>query len=299
MSERKRRCLAALHTAENNPTDDSDAREMRKKYMTLFDVATMRAAGAGDADQPRALVSGEATPSYLLYGEKVARRVRAVAPHARLVIVVRDPTDRLYSHYNMTVDPEGSAVVHRKRGHFQICEPSGDATASESMSELPYRPRSMESLAEEDLGALEAAGVGARSRGDAARLDSLQRRYFDRVPDDGHGAHSWVGRGLYAAQLKLWLRHFPREQILVVCSDQMRTPAGCQSVVDRVFAHLRLPPHRLSDTTAKNTAEQRGRKGWRKPFDPDLKTRLREFYRPHNAELFQMLGEDFGWNDKA
>ena len=41
MSERERR-FGRAYTAENNPTDDSDAREMRKKYMTLFDVATMR-----------------------------------------------------------------------------------------------------------------------------------------------------------------------------------------------------------------------------------------------------------------
>ena len=140
------------------------------------------------------------------YGEKVARRVRAVAPHARLVIVVRDPTDRLYSHYNMTVDPEGSAVVHRKRGHFHLY--AGDAISKRVHERAPHRPRSMESLAEEDLGALEAAGVGARSR----------RRGATRLPSGGTltvclmtwpRRSPWVGRGLYAAQLKLSLRHFP------------------------------------------------------------------------------------------
>ena len=31
------------------------------------------------------------------------------------------------------------------------------------------------------------------------------------------------------------------------------------------------------------------------PIDPATKERLRAYYRPHNEELYELLGEDLGW----
>lgn len=50
-------------------------------------------------------VSGEATPSYLLGGVKVARRMlEATSPSLRILVALRDPTLRAFSHYQMTAD---------------------------------------------------------------------------------------------------------------------------------------------------------------------------------------------------
>eukprot|EP00941_MAST-03F_sp_MAST-3F-sp1_P001445 g1445.t1 len=262
------------------PSIDNDAYEMRKKYMQAFPIKEMLQA-------ERVIVSGEATPSYLLYGELLARRVKAIAPLARLVIVVRDPVDRAYSHYNMTIDPEGSETVKRMRGsHTIYVDPDA----------LHKTVKTMETLVTEDIAELEKSGIMLDIS--EKRDSKLQREYFGKRPCGGHGAHSWVGRGLYAVQLRLWLRHFPREQILIVNSDEMRNPSECRKTVNTVFKHVHLSPHEIADAKPKNTAEQRGRKAWVKPFDPDLKNRLREFFRPHNEEFFKLVGKDFGWNDK-
>lgn len=55
-------------------------------YATHFD-------GAGDAKRV-----GEATPEYLTTPAAPAR-VAAIVPHAQLIVVLRDPVDRAYSHY--------------------------------------------------------------------------------------------------------------------------------------------------------------------------------------------------------
>lgn len=45
---------------------------------------------------------GEASPSYL-YDEEAPTRIRDRLPHAKIVIVLRDPVDRAFSHYLMDV----------------------------------------------------------------------------------------------------------------------------------------------------------------------------------------------------
>lgn len=69
--------------------DQPPAREAREKaYLSLFDEAT----------DERYL--GEATPFYLWHPD-VPERIANARPDARIVISLRDPVDRAYSHYLM------------------------------------------------------------------------------------------------------------------------------------------------------------------------------------------------------
>lgn len=49
-----------------------------------------------------AKITGEATP-YYLYDPHVPKRVAAVVPSVKLIILLRNPTDRAYSHYQFEV----------------------------------------------------------------------------------------------------------------------------------------------------------------------------------------------------
>lgn len=42
----------------------------------------------------------EASPNYLAYKENVAPRIKQLLPNVKLLFVLRNPVDRLYSHYN-------------------------------------------------------------------------------------------------------------------------------------------------------------------------------------------------------
>ena len=47
-------------------------------------------------------VTGEATPYYVFHPH-VPRRVRAVIPNAKIIVLLRDPVERAYSHYKIEV----------------------------------------------------------------------------------------------------------------------------------------------------------------------------------------------------
>lgn len=48
------------------------------------------------------LVTGEDTPSYIC-NEKVPSRVFSMYPHIKMIVILRNPTDRTYSHHQMRV----------------------------------------------------------------------------------------------------------------------------------------------------------------------------------------------------
>lgn len=51
----------------------------------------------------RGRLTGEATPYYIFHPE-VPARIHKVLPNAKLILLVRNPIDRAYSHYNMKVN---------------------------------------------------------------------------------------------------------------------------------------------------------------------------------------------------
>src|SRR5215213_2333009 len=73
----------------NGPGDAHSNQEwvwQRARYQALF------------ADAPRDVLCGESTPFYL-YNRDARRRIAADVPDAKLVAILRDPVDRLYSNW--------------------------------------------------------------------------------------------------------------------------------------------------------------------------------------------------------
>ncbi|GAB6897531.1 sulfotransferase family protein [Kineosporia succinea] len=76
-------------SGQRGPGDAHSAQEWvwrRREYESLFDVA------------PAGTLRGESTPFYL-YDRLAHRRIHADVPHAKLLVVLRDPIDRAYSNW--------------------------------------------------------------------------------------------------------------------------------------------------------------------------------------------------------
>lgn len=91
-----------------------------------------------------------------------------------------------------------------------------------------------------------------------AREDERIEGELERMLSDpsypGH-ARDWFAyrsRGDYLPQLRAWLTHFPREQLLVLRSEDLY--AEPQRVYDEVCDFLGLRPHRLGDPSARNAS---------------------------------------------
>jgi hypothetical protein len=99
---------------------------------------------------------------------------------------------------------------------------------------------------------------------------------------------SYKARGLYKEQLERYFRYFSREQILVISSEEFfAKPDLC---LRRVFAFVGVDPeYRVSNLMPRNVANNKSE------VEPGVSEYLDSFFKPHNQELYEMLGEDYGW----
>ena len=138
------------------------------------------------------------------------------------------------------------------------------------------------------LGFEDAIDLAAAIEREPARLAGEEQR-LRRDPNyfsETHNHASYLGRGEYARQLRAWYELFPREQLLVLTSERLFSdPAG---ELARAQEHLGLPVRDLGELPHFNRTRQAG-------LDADLHARLVEHFRPFNNELYELLGEDLGW----
>jgi hypothetical protein len=99
--------------------------------------------------------------------------------------------------------------------------------------------------------------------------------------------YSYLARGIYVDQLAHWLTLFPKEQLLILRSEDLRRdPAG---VLKSVLEFLDLPPWQPKVENNYGQAEY-------PKMDSRMRSRLLEYFRSHNERLYEFLGRDFGWN---
>lgn len=104
---------------------------------------------------------------------------------------------------------------------------------------------------------------------------------------DAFDWYAYRERGVYLPQLQNWLESFPREQLLVVRSEDMY--ADAQSVFDTVCDFLGLPRVELPTKKTFNASA-------RAPMPASVRAELSEYYRSPNLELESFLGRPLSWS---
>lgn len=206
-------------------------------YLSQFPLALL----AGDA------LTGEATP-YYLYHPHAPARIQADLPDARLIVLLRDPVERAFSHFKL----------NRKKGRERP-----DVTFEAALE--------MET---------------ERLVGESERL-AADSSYHSQV----HQHHSYLAKGLYIEQLPRWQAIFPPEQLLVLRSEDLYTQPA--AVLAQTFAFLGLPDYPLPEYMPYNASDSDPSYAGR--MRADTRARLVAFFRPYNAQLYDLLGRDFGW----
>jgi hypothetical protein len=237
---------------------------------------------------PNQQIAGDYSTSSIMH-PMVPRRVAASLPHIKVVVLLRNPIDRAYSHYVMSgrsgleKDHSFDAIVRREielvpellaahqRG-FQ--HPSGEAShcfqgadGSDIYFPLHNRNWTLRPLKTEK---------------------DLQAFYFT----------SYIFRSIYYDQLLRWLTLFPRRQMLIIESGKFFSdPAICMA---EVVSFLGLKSYNFSKKELKRHYAGSGSGDWVAPIKyPPLarETRklLRDFFAPYNDKLYALLGEDYGW----
>jgi hypothetical protein len=102
-----------------------------------------------------------------------------------------------------------------------------------------------------------------------------------------HQHHTYLKRGIYADQLPAWMKLFPKEQILIIKSEDLYTNPS--ETVNTVLEFLDLPPQQLETYEKYNSTQYQ-------PVSEAVYQQLKDYFRSHNQRLAELCDRDFGWD---
>ena len=198
--------------------------------------------------------------------------VHHLNPQTKLILILRDPVERLYSAYNFFGNKSlyPTAVYTTTPEDFHERAKYNTRWLTQCFCALPRRHCLY------DFPYRDRTGLP---------------KFYQRGPY-GHSVHQ-TRMGLYSEYLKDWYSVFPAGQILVVTLEQFS--ANQTYVLDKIYRHLELQPLADSLHHTQNTPLNANKQGFL-PMLTETRVLLQEFYRPFNKKLAQMLGKDmFLW----
>jgi hypothetical protein len=130
---------------------------------------------------------------------------------------------------------------------------------------------------------------------DEAIEQEPQRLHGERdkmLADQGYDSYpyrhySYLSRGVYAEQLANWMKLFPKEQMLILRSEDFF--AEPSKIFQKVLRFLELPPFELSEYKPFNAREYSS-------MNAATRRRLRDYFEPHNRRLPELVGQPFTWS---
>ena len=180
----------------------------------------------------------EASPLYI-FNPLVPGRMFNLLPQARIIAILRNPTDRAISHY-----------FHEKQRGYES---------------LPI----MEALLEEE-----------RRLESAIRLKDYKNYSFIH--------HSYKSRGHYSEQLERYLKFFPRQQVLILNSEEFFHDQ--HNILRQVTDFTGVDSDfKVKDSHPRNVAKNK------EQVSVEVYKYLNDYFKPHNEALYELLGKDFGW----
>ena len=184
-------------------------------------------------------LTGEATPTYI-HHPLAPKRISEILPTIKLILLLRNPIDRAYSHYQM----------EKKLGYEEL-------TFEEAIESENSRIKDeCEKMIQND------------------RYYSYKRQFF-----------SYLTSGIYVDQLKLWMKHIPHDQFLIIDSDDFDNKK--LETFQKVEEFLGLK-HAKINFTKQNIGKY-------KPMNPVTRKKLEDFFTTHNLKLYKFFKHDFKW----
>ena len=109
---------------------------------------------------------------------------------------------------------------------------------------------------------------------------------------------SYLTRGIYMDQLQNWMRYYPREQLLILRSEELYSDP--QAVLKQTLEFLGVKSGELNQEY--RNYRRPSKKGYRKKevppkMDAAMRKRLVEYFEPYNARLYDFLGIHLGWDE--
>ena len=189
-------------------------------------------------------LTGEATPRYIEHPHALTR-IKKTVPNAKFIILMRNPIDRAFSHYNMNMT-----------------------------NELEY-------LSFEDALKKEKK----RIKGRYEKMQKIEDYYSWDYDIFGYLEH-----GIYVKYLKKWMDVFPKEQFLIIQTEEFKK--NTSEVYSETLKFLNLPKHELDKYTFHKKLDYKKR-----VMKQETRKHLSEYFKPFNEELYEFLGVNYHWDE--
>ncbi|MFX1394603.1 MAG: sulfotransferase [Promethearchaeota archaeon] len=113
-----------------------------------------------------------------------------------------------------------------------------------------------------------------------------------------HQHYSYLLRGIYIDQIKNWHKYYPKEQLLIIKSEDLyNSPAV---VLKRVLEFLNQPTKPINKIINKDNKKKiHLHKEVYPKMKPETRKRLTEYFRPYNEALYKYLTVNFNWEDNS
>lgn len=211
----------------------------------------------------RGTLKFEATPFYL-YHPDAAKRIFAFNKQMKFIVILREPSARCYSAWNMYRQFNLSGAEHIFEQFVQHGNPSNKAAISDLLFAAQYP--SFKQAVEDDI-----------------------ERYRSRSTDI---EPSFVRRGIYHEQIENYLQYFSLDNFLFLEQRELNQPVELiQKIAD--FLHVAINISPVDNRISSNVGDYLDQSA---EIEETLLL-LRDFYREHNEKLFSLIGIRYDWNE--
>ena len=100
--------------------------------------------------------------------------------------------------------------------------------------------------------------------------------------------YAYLEHGLYVDKIKRWMEVFPKEQFLIIQSEEFfKNPS---KTYNDVLKFLGLVPFPIGEFQIK------GKVNKNRKIDDEFRNELVNYFKPHNQRLYDFLGKSFDWD---
>lgn len=247
------------------------------KYQNMF-INTDNAIGSGK------VIVGEYSTSYILH-PLTPKRVHQFVPDAKIIVLLRNPIDRAYSHYTMSlrshlevrsfesVIAKEMLEVDDLRGTFRQCFNSNSCSASQCYPAIPMHRHDLHQTKF------------------SINNDKDMKDYFFT---------SYLFRSIYDDSVERWLSLYPREQILFLRSEDLFNDPATTMEEARKFLELPefdfMEQKQLQVSWGGGASNRYTKPHSYTPMLPRTRELLRTFFKPYNERLYALLGRNMEWD---
>ena len=265
------RCDDKMATRElfffNNITGmngEIDQLELQKQYADLIQMKCPLA--VADLQSNSSKMYLDDTPLYMQDSHQIPQLINCVTPNSKIMAILRNPTDRAFSHFNFYLDRNWCTE------------------------------KSFDEWVDININQLTVSGV-LQAKDPYEELLTWERYNTNPFNRGLRKCQTFVTRGLYAIQLLHYMTALTAanrsEADLHVISSESLVGDQKQQEYDKVLDFLGLAPHRLHHEGAVHKTV------YERTMNETTRIKLNSFFRPYNLRLYEMLRWDPIWENNT